>query len=167
MEPETVQALFRALRREDVEYVLVGSVALDVLGIGRLTQDIDLFVRPAPDNVARLRRAFRSVWTNPSIDEITADDLAGDYPVVQYVAPDGMRIDILSRLPDAFVFGDLKANVYSYGDVEVVVATPETLYAVKRDTIRLQDKADAQKLKEKFGLRDWDAGEEVPQPERG
>ena len=34
------------------------------------------------------------------------------------------------------------------------MATPETLYAMKRDTIRLQDKADAQRLKEKFGLGD-------------
>ena len=39
-------------------------------------------------------------------------------------------------------------------DVKVVVATPETLYKMKRDTIRLQDKADAQKLKQKFGLED-------------
>jgi hypothetical protein len=37
---------------------------------------------------------------------------------------------------------------------KVRVATPETLYAMKRDTLRLQDKADAQKLKEKFGLKD-------------
>ena len=39
-------------------------------------------------------------------------------------------------------------------DVKVVVATPETLYKMKRDTIRLQDKADAQKLKQKLGLED-------------
>jgi hypothetical protein len=57
MDPETIRALFRALAREGVEYILVGAVALDVLGIGRFTQDIDLFVRPTPDNVARLRRA--------------------------------------------------------------------------------------------------------------
>jgi hypothetical protein len=153
MDPETIRALFRALRREGVEYVLVGAVALDILGIGRLTQDIDLFVRPTPDNVARLRRALHAVWDDASIDEITAKDLGGDYPVVQYIAPDEIRVDILSRLGEMFRFEDLKASVYAYGDVEVIVATPETLYDMKRDTIRLQDKADAQKLKEKFGLK--------------
>lgn len=154
MEPETIKALFRALGKEGVEYVLVGAVALDVLGIGRLTQDIDLFVRPTSENVERLRRAFHSVWDDPSIEDITANDLGGGYPVVQYVAPDGTQVDILARLGDAFAFDDLASSVYAYGDVNVVVATPETLYAMKRDTIRLQDKADAQKLKDKFGLED-------------
>jgi len=154
MDPEIIRALFVALRDAHVEYVLVGALALDVLGIGRLTEDIDLFVRPTPDNVARLRRALRGVWDDPCIDEITADDLAGEYPAVQYVAPDGTMIDILSRLGEAFAFADIEATVYSYGDVDVRVATPQTLYRMKRHTIRLQDKADAEVLKEKFGLKD-------------
>jgi hypothetical protein len=154
MEPETMRALFAALRDEKVDYVLVGAVAMDVLGIGRLTEDIDLFVRPAPDNVECLRRALRRVWKDPAIDEITAADLAGDYPAVQYVAPDGTLIDIMSRLGEAFAFADLEATVYTYGDVDVKVATPATLYRMKRDTIRLRDKADAQVLKEKFGLQE-------------
>jgi hypothetical protein len=154
MEPDTIRALFVALRDENVEYVLVGALAMDVLGIGRLTEDVDLFIRPTPDNVARLRRALRRVWQDPSIDEITAEDLAGDYPAVQYVAPDGTPIDILARLGEAFAFGELEATVYSYGDVDVKVATPMTLYRMKRDTVRLRDKADAQVLKEKFGLKD-------------
>jgi len=154
MEPETIRALFAALRDEKVDYVLVGAVAMDVLGIGRLTEDIDLFVRPTPDNVDRLRRALRRVWQDPAIDEITAADLAGDYPAVQYVAPDGTPIDIMSRLGEAFEFGDLEATVYPYGEVDVKVATPATLYRMKRDTVRLRDKADAQLLKEKFGLKE-------------
>jgi Nucleotidyl transferase AbiEii toxin, Type IV TA system len=154
MEPDTIRALFAALRDENVDYVLVGALAMDVLGIGRLTEDIDLFVRPTPDNVDRLRRALHRVWSDPSIDEITAADLAGDFPAVQYVAPDGTPIDILSRLGDAFTFADIEATIYSYGDVDVKVATPETLYRMKRDTVRLQDKADAQVLREKFGLKD-------------
>jgi hypothetical protein len=154
MEPETIRALLAALRDENVEYVLVGALAMDVLGIGRLTEDIDLFVRPSPENVDRLRRALRRVWQDPSIDEITAADLAGDYPAIQYVAPDGTPIDLLSRLGEAFAFADLEATTYRYGDVEVTVATPATLYRMKRDTVRLRDKADAELLKEKFGLKD-------------
>ena len=83
MEPDTIRALLAGLEDEGVEYILVGALAMDVLGIGRLTEDIDLFVRPTPDNVDRLRRALRRVWQDPSIDEITAADLGGDYPAVQ------------------------------------------------------------------------------------
>ena len=154
MEPETIRTLFAALRDEHVDYVLVGALAMDVLGIGRLTEDVDLFVRPTPENVDRLRRALHRVWQDQSIDEITAADLAGEYPAIQYVAPDGTPIDLLARLGEAFAFDDLEATVYRYGDVEVNVATARTLYRMKRDTIRLRDKADAQVLKEKFGLKD-------------
>jgi hypothetical protein len=154
MDPETIRALFAALRDESVDYVLVGAVAMDVLGIGRLTEGIDLFVRPTPDNVDRLRCALRRVWHDPSIDEITAADLAGDYPAVQYVAPDGTPIDLLARFGTAFQFADIEATVFSYGDVDVKVATPTTLYRMKRDTARLQDKADAHALKAKFGLKE-------------
>jgi hypothetical protein len=154
MEPETIRVLLAALRDEDVDYVLVGALAMDVLGIGRFTEDIDLFIRPTPSNVEAFRRALRRVWQDASIDEITAADLAGDYPAVQYVAPDGTAIDILARLGEAFTFDDLEATEHLYGDVSVRVATPETLYRMKRDTVRLRDKADAQVLKEKFRLRD-------------
>lgn len=81
------------------------------------------------------------------IEEITATDLAGDYPAVQYIAPDGTPIDILSRLGEAYAFEDLEATVHTYGDVKVRVATPATLYRLKRDTVRLRDKADAHVLK--------------------
>lgn len=65
-----------------------------------------------------------------------------------------LRLDIMSRLGEAFECGDLEATVYAYGGVDVKVATPATLYRMKRDTVRLRDKADAQVLKEKFGLQE-------------
>ena len=37
MEPDTLRALFVALRDVNVGYVLVGALAMDVLGIGRFT----------------------------------------------------------------------------------------------------------------------------------
>jgi len=154
MEPETIRRLLAALYEEQVEYVLIGALALDVHGIGRLTGDVDLCVRPTSDNIDRLRRALRQTWQDPAIEEITAADLAGDYPAVQYVAPDGTTLDILSRLGEAFTFDDLEASVVPYGDIKVRVATPQTLYRMKRDTVRLQDKADAAVLKEKFKLED-------------
>lgn len=79
---------------------------------------------------------------------------AGDYPAIQYVAPDGTPIDILSRLGTAFAYEDLAATTFSYGEIDVRVATPETLYRMKRDTVRLRDRADAQVLKDKFRLKE-------------
>jgi len=55
-----------ALEQHDVDYVLVGGLALGVHGLVRATRDIDVFVRPTSENVERLRAALRSVFDDPS-----------------------------------------------------------------------------------------------------
>jgi hypothetical protein len=145
--------LLTALAREQVDYVLVGAAALSLHGIVRATEDIDLFLRPEPDNVARLKRALRSVWDDVEIAGITAQDLAGEYPTVRYGPPgEAFVIDLLSRLGTAFSFDDLEVQTVSVDGVPVRVATPRTLYLMKKDTVRPIDRADAAALRERFGL---------------
>ena len=64
-------ALVRALNREGVDYVVVGAVALGLHGLARATRDLDLFVRPTPDNVVRLKCALSAVWSDPDIETTT------------------------------------------------------------------------------------------------
>lgn len=145
----------RELERNRVDYVLVGGVALNLHGIIRATEDIDLFVRPEERNVECLKRALRSVWDDPDIDQITAEDLAGDYPTVRYGPPgEDFVIDFLSRLGSAFQFEDVQAETMDVEGVQVRLATPATLYRMKKDTVRPIDRADAAVLKEKFEIQD-------------
>lgn len=145
--------VLRALAREGVDYVLVGAVALGVHGIVRATEDVDLFVRSDGENVERLKRALRSVWDDPDIAGITAEDLAGEYPTIRYGPPgEGFVIDLLSRLGSAFAFEDLESETVDVEGVPIRVATPATLYRMKRGTLRPIDRADAAALREKFGL---------------
>jgi hypothetical protein len=147
--------VFEALERERVAYALIGSMAMAVHGLVRATRDIDFFVAPDPDNVERLKRALRSVFDDPSLDEIDSEDLAGAYPVIQYGPPDGdFVIDLIARLGDAYGFEDVEAEYVQIGGLRVRVATPRALYAMKRDTVRPQDRADAVNLRERFGLED-------------
>jgi hypothetical protein len=144
-----------AFEREGVRYVIFGAAALNLLGLARFTEDLDVFIQPERDNVDRLKRALASVFADPTIDDIAADDLLGDYPAVQYVPPDGtFHIDILTRLGEAFRFDDLQVVRVPFEDLVVSVASPATLYRMKRDTVRLKDKADAEFLKERFKLED-------------
>jgi Nucleotidyl transferase AbiEii toxin, Type IV TA system len=155
MDFEKFLELLRALAREGVDYVLVGAVALNLHGIVRATEDVDLFIRPEDDNVERLKRALRSIWEDPDIAGITARDLAGEYPTIRYGPPgEGFVIDLLSRLGSAFTFEDLEVQTVSIEGVPVRVATPTTLYRMKKETIRPIDRADAAALREKFGIVD-------------
>ncbi|MDZ4804124.1 MAG: nucleotidyl transferase AbiEii/AbiGii toxin family protein [Candidatus Eisenbacteria bacterium] len=153
MDFEKLLALLRELERHGVDYMVVGGIALTLHGIVRATEDIDLFVRAEATNVEKLKDALRAVWPDPEIDQIRVADLSGDYPTVRYVPPDGGPVvDILARLGTAFSFDDLESETAKLEGITVRVATPETLYRMKKDTLRLIDKADAEALRKKFGL---------------
>ena len=155
IELDRLLVLLRALNREGVEYVVVGAVALGLHGLARATEDVDLFVRPTPDNVAGLKRALSAVWPDPEIETIDASQLAGEYPVVRYGPPDGaFTLDILARLGERFSFDDIEAGVVELEGEPVRVATPRMLYVMKRDTVRPLDRADAAALRRTFGLED-------------
>jgi hypothetical protein len=146
-------ALLAELHRQRVEYVLVGGVALGLHGLVRATEDIDLFVRPHPENVARLKAALRAVWSDPDIDQIDAADLVGPYPTIRYGPPgESFVVDLLSRLGTAIQFDDLEAETVVIEGVPVRLATPVTLYRMKRDTVRPIDRADAAALRERFRI---------------
>ena len=140
-----------------VEYIVVGGVALNVHGLVRATEDLDVFVRPDPDNIARLRTALKAVWDDPDIDEITAEDLCGEYPTVRYGPPQGgLYLDILTRLGEATHYDDLEAEQKPVEGVLIRVATPRSLFRMKRDTVRPIDHADAAALCKAFGLDEED-----------
>jgi hypothetical protein len=151
---ETLRIL-TALDRHRVAYVLVGSMAMAAHGIVRATRDMDIFVSPGEDNIARLRDALKEAFDDPSIDQIAATDLAGEYPAIQYVPPQGdYWIDILARLGEAFRYPDVECEILRVEGVAVRVATPRMLYRMKKDTVRPQDRLDAQVLKQRFDLKD-------------
>ncbi len=158
MDYELLERLLTALHTEGVEYVLVGGVAMSVHGLVRATEDIDLFVRPTEDNVARIRAALSSVWKDPCIEEIRYEDLAGEYPTIRY-APPGTEIVVvlLTRLGEAFHYDELEWIVTSLDNIPVRVTTPAQLHRMKVDTVRLVDKLDAARLREAFPAECGDA----------
>jgi hypothetical protein len=135
-------AVIEALNQFDVEYVLVGGVAVILHGLERLTREIAIFIKAIPENVHRLKKALHSIFNDPSIDEITAEDLES-YAVIRYGTPNGFYIDIMTQLGETFSFQDLEYETIAYGTVKIKIATPETLFKMKNDSLRLQDKADA------------------------
>jgi hypothetical protein len=153
MRLDDVLAVLEALERRGVRYAVFGGLAMAAHGFDRATRDLDLFVASDSDNVELLRRSLADVFDDPDIAQITADDLGGDYPAIQYGPPRvDFTIDIVSRLGDAFRFDDLEIERVSVGSVEIAVVTPATLYRMKRDTVRPRDRDDAQRLAQAFDL---------------
>ncbi len=153
MDLDDVLRVLDALEREGVRYAVFGGLAMAAHGFDRATRGLDLFVSPDEDNIERLRSALSSVFDDAEIAAITAEDLGGDSPAVQY-GPPGVdyTIDIVSRLGDAVGFEDLEFERVRAGEVTITVVTPATLYRMKRDTVRLRDRDDAERLARAFGF---------------
>jgi hypothetical protein len=153
MRLDDVLAVLDALERRGVRYAVFGGLAMAAHGFDRATRDLDLFVASDAENVELLRRSLADVFDDPEISQITAEDLGGEYPAIQYGPPGvDFTIDIVSRLGAAFRFDDLEIERVSVGPVEIAVVTPATLYRMKRDTVRLRDRDDAQRLAAAFDL---------------
>src|SRR5215207_6899795 len=70
-----------------------------------------------------LRAALRSVFDDPSIDEIDAEELAGAYPVVQYFPPDeAYSVDIIARLGEALAYEDIEWHWMEIDGLRIKVA---------------------------------------------
>jgi len=111
MDFDVLKRVLAALEAHRVRYVIFGAVALNLHGLARSTEDLDLFVEPTESNIERLKLALKEAITDPEIEQIAAVDLLGAYPAVQYFPPGGaFHIDILTRLGDAFRFADLETE---------------------------------------------------------
>jgi Nucleotidyl transferase AbiEii toxin, Type IV TA system len=153
MDFEVLKQVLAACESRGVRYAIIGAVALNLHGLARATEDLDIFVAAEAPNIERLKLALRDVFDDPAIDTLTAGDLLGEYPAVEYNPPDGaFHIDILTRLGDAFVFSDLEIQRLPYQDLTVNVITPRMLYKMKKDTVRPQDHVDADLVRRRFNL---------------
>ena len=65
--------LLRLLNAHNVEFVIIGATAFPIHGYARATLDIDIFMRPEPQNAARMLDALRDFGYD--IADITLGDL--------------------------------------------------------------------------------------------
>jgi acylphosphatase len=153
MDFDVLKRVLAALESRGVKYAIFGAIALNLHGIVRNTEDLDIFVAPEEANIDLLKAALRDAIDDPEIEDITARDLLGDVPAVRYVPPNGsFYIDILTRLGEAFAFADLDVQRVAFDDLTVSVVTPRTLYNMKKDTVRAKDRLDADLLQRTFNL---------------
>jgi hypothetical protein len=149
MNVESFMAVLKAFYEHEVEYILVGGLAVIFHGVSRVTKDLDFFVKRNPQNIEKLKRALQTVFDDESITEITDDELV-EYPLIRYGTPQNYYIDIIDRIGEAFHYDDLEYEIIESQGIPVRVATLETLIKMKNSTIRIKDRADALLLMEEL-----------------
>lgn len=80
-----------------VEFVIVGAYALSFHGAPRASGDIDVFVKPSPDNAARVWRALVAFGAPVSATGVVSADFEKPDLVYQIGLPP-RRVDVLTSI---------------------------------------------------------------------
>ena len=132
------------LNAHQVEYAIVGAIALGWHGYPRYTGDLDILVRPEAQNAARVLTAL-SAFGFAGLD-VTASDLSAADCIMQLGYPPG-RIDILTSLSGVTFDEVWQHKVHGdFGGIEAIYIGRQDLLRNKKSTGRLKDAGDADEL---------------------
>jgi hypothetical protein len=144
MERDFVEML-SALSAADAEFLVVGAHAVAAHGVPRATGDLDLWVRPTPENADRVLLALRTFGA--PLQDLTRDDLSRLDTVFQIgVAP--CRIDLLTSISGGIDFEGAWQRRETLGieGLRLACIGRKDLIANKRACGRPQDLADVARL---------------------
>ena len=138
------ESLLRSLRENAVDFVVIGASAFPVHGYSRSTLDIDLFIRPEPDNAERTLHALRDFGYD--VTDLTVEDLLTKKVLIrEYIVESDFH---------PFVAGTTFEKVWQnkvedlYGDTPVFFASLDDLIEMKRAAGRPKDLDDLKVLLE-------------------
>jgi predicted nucleotidyltransferase len=145
--------LLRRLAEGDVEFVVVGGLALNAWGVVRGTKDVDVVIATAPENIKRVaevavtagghvQRGEALLGTPLSIAAALAD---GDQVAIE---TDLGRLDVVQGLDGVPGFEELRSRAVEAQilGATVWVCSREDLRAMKRAAGRTRDLADIEDL---------------------
>jgi hypothetical protein len=136
--------ILSAFSEENVEYLVVGAYAVAAHGLPRATGDIDLFVRPTPENAKRVWNALLDFGA--PIERVDIADFSREGTILQIgVVP--RRIDVITAI-EAVTFDEAwRGRVdLELDGLRLPVIGLNELLKNKRAVGRPQDKADAERL---------------------
>jgi hypothetical protein len=152
--PLRLRLLLERLRGAEIDFVLVGGLAVNAWGYLRATRDIDLVPDPSPANLARLDALLVDLGGRVEVGESLLEPSAirtflrtGDRTLV---LTDLGRIDVLQGLPQvpSFATLDEKASEVDIDGLVVKVCSLDDLLAMKRASDRPRDRDDLKALEE-------------------
>ncbi|CAN5564859.1 hypothetical protein BH10PLA1_BH10PLA1_01920 [soil metagenome] len=150
--------IIESLNKANVEYVIVGGVAVIVHGHSRTTMDIDFVIRLTPDNVQKAVVAFDSIGFRPRApvdakmlgDEQTRQSWIEEKNMLVFTFtsndPPYLSADVFIKYPMDFENLLARSKWETMEDVPARVCSYQDLLMLKRLAGRVQDLEDIRLL---------------------
>ncbi|OGC08657.1 hypothetical protein A2230_05915 [candidate division WOR-1 bacterium RIFOXYA2_FULL_36_21] len=156
--------IFREMDEENIKYLLIGGVAVNLHGIPRATGDIDMLIAMEKKNVQKFVEITKKLGLKPKIP-VQASDLADskklkewkkekNMQVFSFIHPDNpyITIDIMTENYISFEQAYKRRKKTKAWGINVSVASIPDLIKLKEISGRTQDLADIEALK-KYGKK--------------
>jgi hypothetical protein len=135
-----------ALRDERAEFLVVGAFAMAAHGVPRATGDLDLWVRPVPENASRVWRALLRFGAPVEAAGLTVEDLANPYMAFQMGQPP-RRIDVITGIDGvSFENAWLNRKLVTVEGLEIPCLGRDELIRNKKASGREKDLLDVKTL---------------------
>ena len=151
--------LFEALYRKKVNYLLIGGLAVNLYGVPRVTQDIDLIISTDRKNVLAIVKVLDGLGYVPRLP-VKPEDLADKDKVRDWIDNRNLKalsfyhgtdqfkvVDILLDHPLDFEGARQRRSVRSVKDIEIYLASMDDLIMIKEHSGRSQDFSDVEMLR--------------------
>lgn len=160
MKASSAKAVFKALDKRRVRYLVAGGIAVNAYGYLRFTKDIDFAIELAPQNILEAFAALSTLGYRPNVP-VTAEQFADasnrrrwikekEMKVLQFWSDQHLEtpVDVFIDLPFDFEAELADATWKELQGVGAIpVVTLRTLVQLKRAANRKQDQIDLDNLR--------------------
>ena len=158
------EEILRAFQKQKAKYVIVGGIAVNLLGSMRSTADLDILVEMSDDNLEKIvkilkRRGYRvkqPVDPMKIADRETRENWIKNKHMKTfnfYTEGELKEVDIIIESPVSFKEAGKSATRIKVDDLTLPVISIDKLIKMKRKTGRSIDRLDIEELKKIKKLR--------------
>ncbi len=140
------ERLLVALVRSGVDFAVVGGVAISLNGFVRATEDVDIIVNSAPENLVKLIECLKQ-WGEGWARELKGEDFAIEAGAVRLIEDFALDMFVSMREKKLADFRP-RLRYLETGGVRIPYLAPEDLIFLKQDSWRDKDKLDVQAMQE-------------------
>lgn len=146
--------LFKALNAHNIDYLLVGGLAINLHGVPRMTMDVDLVIALDADNISKLEACTKFLGLRPNVpvklaDLADASKREALFKEKHLIAlsligekPEMPTVDIVIHHPLEFKKAYQNKIERDIAGIPVMLASIEDMIIMKKAAGRAQDLAD-------------------------
>ena len=152
------EEILRAFQKQKVKYILVGGIAVNLLGSMRGTADLDILVEMSDDNLRKIVKILKRYGYRVKqpvdplriADKKTREDWIKNknMKALNFYKEDELKeVDIIIESPVSFEEANKKPVLIEIDDLILPVISIDNLIKMKEKTGRAVDKLDIEELK--------------------